>query len=151
MLMMILMMILRLLMYLSIVKDIILVGTGALLCEKSLATKSCALPVIQILLVIINLDMLHNFFLVSLPFGRGAVNIQTLLPGCIYRGALLRALSLEFLGELGGLLSDLQLLPHVLSQVVLGASDFLHLLRENFPIVIQSVPQIVAERSISKV
>jgi hypothetical protein len=75
MLMMILMMILRLLMKLSIVKDIILVGTGALLGEKSLATKTCALPIIQILLVIINLDMLHNFLLVPLPFGRGAVNI----------------------------------------------------------------------------
>ena len=119
--------------------------------KKSLAPKSCALPVIQILLIIIDLDMLHNFFLVSLPFGRGAVNIKTLLPGWIHRGALLRALGLELLGELGGLFSDLQLLPHVLSQVVLGASDFLHLLRENLPIVIQSVPQIVAERSLSKV
>jgi hypothetical protein len=86
-----------------------------LLGKKSLATKTCTLPIIQILLVIIDLDMLHNFFLVPLPFGRGAVNIETLLPGWIYRDALLRALRLELLGQLGGLFSDLQLLPHVLS------------------------------------
>jgi len=75
MLMIILMMILRLIMKLSIVKDIILVRTGAMLSEKSLFTKTCALPIIQILLVIIDLDMLHKFLLISLPFGRGAVNI----------------------------------------------------------------------------
>jgi hypothetical protein len=75
MLMMILMMILRLIMKLSIVKDIILVRTGAMLSEKSLFTKTCALPIIQILLIIIDLDMLHKFLLVPLPFGRGAVNI----------------------------------------------------------------------------
>ena len=62
-------------------------------------------------------------------------------------GALLRAFSLELLGQLRGLLPDLHLLPHVLIQVP-TASD---IICEKFPIVIQSVSLIVTERPISKV
>ena len=62
-------------------------------------------------------------------------------------GALLRAFSLELLGQLCGLLPDLHLLPHVLIQVPTGSD----ILSENFPIVIQSVSLIVTERPISKV
>lgn len=67
--MMILMMILWLVMKLGIVENIILVWTGAILGKKSLATKTCALPIIQILLIIIDLDMLHMFTLVLALFG----------------------------------------------------------------------------------
>jgi len=46
---------------------IIFIWIGAVLGEKSLTSESCALPIIQILLIIFDLDVLHYFILVSLP------------------------------------------------------------------------------------
>jgi hypothetical protein len=143
MVMIIRMILLWLIMKVCSVKVIIFVWIRAALCEKSLAAESCALPIIQILLIIIDLDVLHYLLLVCLPLQRGAVNILSLYLG----GALLRALSLELLGQLRGLLPDLHLLQYVLIQVP-AASD---ILSEILPIIIQSVSLIVTQRAISKV
>ena len=67
MVMIIRMILLWLIMKVSRIKVIIFIWIGAVLGEKSLTSESCALPIIQILLIIFDLDVLHYFMLVSLP------------------------------------------------------------------------------------
>ena len=75
MVMIICMKLLWLIMKVCRVKVIIFVWIRAALGEKSLTSETCAQPIIQILLIIIDLDVLHYLLLVCLPLQRGAVNI----------------------------------------------------------------------------
>lgn len=60
------MMLLWLIMKVSRIKVIIFIWIGTVLCEKSLTAKSCALSIIQILLIIVDFDVLHYLLLVSM-------------------------------------------------------------------------------------
>jgi len=66
MVMIIHMMLLWLIMKVSRIKVIIFIWIGTFLCEKSLTAESCALSIIQILLIIVDFDVLHYLLLVSM-------------------------------------------------------------------------------------
>ena len=66
MVMIIRMILLWLIMKVSRIKVIIFIWIGAVLGEKSLAAETCALPIIQILLIIVDFDVLHYLLLVSM-------------------------------------------------------------------------------------